>query len=456
MFNTSLGVRKMRSSSKVSIHRILTTRLAIVGLIISLVLGVSVLLIERSKVGEVVLDRALQAAAHFNAEAGSYLDKPGLPDHQGIQRVLDAFVSRGVKLRNSRYGRVGYSVIVNIFDLDRNKVAKYIDNNYADIEAVETHMDSSELRIPRDDDDLYEIIRIHGNPYIKFGMPLTNSSGDVVAYVEGVFAVSSEAIADVRRRAIRVALAVIAIVLVTTGLLYPVIIKLISKLTRLNYKLLDSQLETLKVLGGAIATRDNDTDAHNYRVTIFSVRLAEAAGLDHKNIRTLIKGAFLHDVGKIGITDNILLKPGNLTDSEFKIMKSHVTQGLNIIERSEWLKDAAEVVGCHHEKVDGNGYLKGLNGGEIPVTARIFSIADVFDALSSRRPYKEPFSFRETMKIIEEKRGSHFDPTLVDIFTNIAKSLFDGIAGRDGNELKDEVDTIIQKYFSRDINTIFD
>ena len=434
----------------------LATRLAIVGFIISIVLGLIVILIERNKVGEVVLDRALQATVHFNAQASYLLDKPGLPDHQGIQRVLDAFVSRGVKLRNSRYGRVGYSVFVRILDLDRSEVAKYIDSNYADIEAVETHMDSSELRIPRDDEDLYEIIRIHGDPYIKFGMPLTNSSGDVVAHVEGAFAVSSEAIADVRRRAIRVALTVIAIVMLTTALIYPIVIKLMSRLTRLSLKLLDSQLETLKVLGGAIATRDNDTDAHNYRVTIFSVRLAEAAGLDHKNIRTLIKGAFLHDVGKIGITDNILLKPGNLTDSEIRIMKSHVTQGLNIIERSEWLKDAAEVVGCHHEKVDGNGYLKGLSGGEIPVTARIFSIADVFDALSSRRPYKEPFSFEETMKIIEEKRGSHFDPTLVDIFTDIAKSLFDGFAGRDGNELKDEVDTIIQKYFSRDINTIFD
>jgi HD-GYP domain-containing protein (c-di-GMP phosphodiesterase class II) len=361
-----------------------------------------------------------------------------------------------LKLRNSRYGRVGHSVIVNILDLDRNKVAKYLDKNHENIKAVETHMDSSELRIPRDDEDLYEIIRIHGDPYIKFGMPLTNSSGDVVAHVEGAFAVSAEAVAGVRRRAIRVTLTVIAIVLVTTALIYPIVIKLMSRLARLSLKLLDSQLETLKVLGSAIATRDNDTDAHNYRVTIFSVRLAEAAGLDHKNIRTLIKGAFLHDVGKIGITDNILLKPGNLTDSEFNIMKSHVTQGLNIIERSEWLKDAAKVVGCHHEKVDGNGYLNGLSGGTIPVTARIFAIADVFDALSSRRPYKEPFSFEETMKIIEEKRGSHFDPTLVDTFTDIAKPLFDGFAGREGNELKDEVDTIIQKYFSRDINTIFD
>jgi putative nucleotidyltransferase with HDIG domain len=287
-------------------------------------------------------------------------------------------------------------------------------------------------------------------------VPLTNSSGEVVAHIEGAFAVSAEAVADVRRRALKAALIIIAIVLVTTGLLYPVIIKLMSRLTRLNYKLLDSQLETLKVLGSAIATRDSDTDAHNYRVTIYSVRLAEAAGLDQKNIRTLIKGAFLHDVGKIGITDNILHKPGNLTDSEYDIMKSHVTQGLNIIERSEWLKDAAEIVGCHHEKVDGYGYFKGLSGEKIPVTARIFSIADVFDALSSRRPYKEPFAFDETMKIIRESSGSHFDPGLIGTFNTIARSLFDDFAGRDGNELKDEVDKIIQKYFSRDINTIFD
>ncbi len=447
---------KMRSSSKASIHRILATRLAITGFIISIVLGFIVILIEHNKVGEVVLDRALQATVHFNAEAGSLLDEPGLPDHQGIQRVLDAFVSRGLKLRNSRYARVGYSVFIRIFDLDRGEVAKYIDGNHANIKEVETYMYASRLPSSRNSEDWYNIIRINGAPYIILGVPLTNSSGKEAGHVEAVFAVSPETIAGIRRRVLRTVIIIISIVLVTTGLLYPVIIKLMNRLTRLNRKLLDSQLETLKVLGSAIATRDNDTDAHNYRVTIFSVRLAEVVDLDPKMIRTLIKGAFLHDVGKIGITDNILLKPGQLTEKEFKVMSTHVPQGLDIIEPSEWLKDAIEVVGYHHEKMDGNGYPKGCSGKKIPITARIFAIADVFDALSSRRPYKEPFSFEETMKIIEEKRGSHFDPELVDIFAGIAKSLFDDFAGSDSAELKGEVDTIIQMYFSGDINIILD
>ncbi len=317
-------------------------------------------------------------------------------------------------------------------------------------------MQNSMLPSNRDNKDWYDVIRIKGASYILFGVPLTNSDEIRVAHIEGAFVVSTEKVAILRNKAIKVALTTIAIVLMTTGILYPVIIRLMNRLTRLSYKLLDSQLETLKVLGGAIATRDNDTDAHNYRVTIFSVRIAEAADLDYKKIRTLIKGAFLHDVGKIGITDNILLKPGNLTDDEYAIMKTHVTQGLKIIERSEWLKDASEIVGYHHEKADGNGYLNGIIGEKIPVTARIFCIADVFDALSSKRPYKEPFSFEETMKIIQENSGSHFDPDLVNTFNTIARSLHDNFANNEDIIIKKEVDTIIQKYFHRDINTLFD
>ena len=423
---------------------------------ISIVIGLTVLFVERGKVGEVVLDRALQAAIHFNVQTSYLLDQLGLPDHNKIQIELENFISRRIKLLENNYTKKGHSVFIRIFDLDRNEIAKYADTKHINIKEVEKYIYTSMLPSNYKSEDWFEVIRINGATYIIFVVPLNNSSGISVAQIEGAFAVSTATIAGVRSRALRVSLITICIVLVTTGLLYPVIIKLMDRLTSLNFKLLDSQLETLKVLGGAIATRDNDTDAHNYRVTIFSVRLAEAAGLDNKNIRTLIKGAFLHDVGKIGITDNILLKPSNLTDDEYEIMKTHVTQGLNIIERSEWLKDASAVVGCHHEKVDGNGYLNGLSGKKIPVTARIFSIADVFDALSSRRPYKEPLSFDETMNIIHKNRGSHFDPELIDIFNAIAKSLFDNYSNNDGDVIKTEVDTIIQKYFHEDINILFD
>ncbi|GAX61926.1 metal dependent phosphohydrolase [Candidatus Scalindua japonica] len=137
-------------------------------------------------------------------------------------------------------------------------------------------------------------------------------------------------------------------------------------------------------------------------------------------------------------------------------MKSHVTQGLQILEQSEWLKDAGEVVGSPHEKLNGDGYLNGLSGGSIPFTARIFSIADVFDALCSRRPYKEPFTFEETMKIIRENTGNHFDSVLIDIFCTIARSLYEDYAGREDDVIKIEVDRIIQKYFLGNNNIILD
>jgi len=332
-------------------------------------------------------------------------------------------------------------------------ITEIIDEDYSSIKTVKTLADTSENHVPRNKDDLYDIIRVDGIPHIKVITPLFNTTGDVVAFINGVFAISSKTLGDIRGRAVRTMLITIAVVLLTTVLLFPVIINLAHKLVASSTRLLDSNLETLETLGSAIAQRDSDTSSHNYRVTIYSVRIAEAAGLSTRTIKTLIKGAFLHDVGKIGISDSILLKPGRLTEDEFEVIKTHVNIGHEIAKRSLWLSDALEVVGYHHEKVNGHGYPEGLEGEEIPISARIFAIADVFDALTSRRPYKEPFSFDKAMSILEESRGSHFDPELLDAFAGIARSLYDQLANRD-DEPREELESIIRQYFTKNIDSL--
>jgi HD-GYP domain-containing protein (c-di-GMP phosphodiesterase class II) len=242
----------------------------------------------------------------------------------------------------------------------------------------------------------------------------------------------------------------VSIVLLTAIVLYPIIMRLVKRLEALSIMLLTANLNILKALGSAVAKRDSGTDAHNYRVTIYAVRLAEAIGLDNESIRVLIKGAFLHDVGKIGIKDFILHKPGRLTVEEYDEMKLHVSHGLDIIRSSEWLDDAAAVVGGHHEKYDGSGYDREVAGVDIPIIARIFSIVDVFDALTSARPYKGPMSYEETMNILNKGRGKDFDPELLDAFSSIAGEIYDKYAGGGGSP-EDEVIAIEKKYFISDI-----
>ena len=274
-----------------------------------------------------------------------------------------------------------------------------------------------------------------------------DSTGRQVGAIDAVFALTSEDIAAARRRVARAVILSALIVLATTLLLYPVISELVRRLSTLSSNLLEANLETLQVLGSAIAKRDTDTQAHSFRVTIYAVRLAEAVGLGAAEIQRLIRGAFLHDVGKIAITDNILLKPGKLTDEEYAVMKTHVSHGVDIVERSDWLNSAGDVVRFHHEKFDGSGYLKGLAGEEIPTAARIFAIVDVFDALTSRRPYHEARSLDQTLGFLEEARESHFDPELLDAFRDIAPALYDELAQMEEEGLRAELHSLVQRYF---------
>ena len=184
----------------------------------------------------------------------------------------------------------------------------------------------------------------------------------------------------------------------------------------------------MEALGRAIAKRDSDTGAHNFRVAWIAARIAEHMGLKGSAMQSLIAGSFLHDVGKIGIPDAILLKPGKLDEAEMEIMRTHVAQGEEVVTGMGWLDGANAVVAGHHEKWNGSGYPRQLKAEQIPLAARIFAVADVFDALCSKRPYKEPMPFETVMSILKKDTGSHFDPAVMAIFQPMAREIFDRLA----------------------------
>jgi HD-GYP domain-containing protein (c-di-GMP phosphodiesterase class II) len=429
---------------KKSIRRKLILRLGVAALVVSVILALAAFVRERNRVSDVVIERARQDVKRINLHIKPILDTPGTPDRKALERELAAYAEGGARQREGEF------VVAAIYNRTGRELAEAVRTEFPMLGAVSEYMDAVDHRLAEGDPGWHRIVSIEGGPYIHVAAPLENSAGTVTAHIEGVFAVSDEEIAAIRRRMLRSALAGVGVVLLTTLLIYPILSSLLGRLSRLTVKLLDANLETLQVLGSAIAKRDSDTDAHNFRVTVYSVRLAEAIRLGAEDIRTLIKGAFLHDVGKIGVRDSVLLKPGRLSNEEYEVMKRHVDHGLDIVKRSDWLNDARSVVGAHHEKFDGSGYHRGLRGEEIPVTARIFALADVFDALTSERPYKEPYSFDESMEVLEAGRGTHFDPLLLDTFTAIARPLYDEFAGQDIEKPRHELLALVERYFKQE------
>lgn len=192
------------------------------------------------------------------------------------------------------------------------------------------------------------------------------------------------------------------------------------KNAQLMEELKRAHLDTILRLSTAAEYRDEDTDAHLRRVSSYSVIIAERIGLPAEDIELLRYASPMHDIGKLGIPDAILLKPGKLTDEEYAEMKKHTLIGAKILDGSDLklFKMAKEIAISHHEKFNGSGYPYGLKGEEIPLMGRIVALPDVFDALTSKRVYKPAFSIEKTMGIINEESGKHFDPSVVKAFTD--------------------------------------
>jgi putative two-component system response regulator len=191
-----------------------------------------------------------------------------------------------------------------------------------------------------------------------------------------------------------------------------------EELRRAVERLKAASLDTIYRLSLASEYKDRNTGAHIRRMSLYCAAVARRLGLDERAVETILFASPMHDLGKIGIPDRILMKPADLDPTEWKIMKEHTVIGADILKGSaaEFIKLGETIARSHHEKWDGSGYPDRLKGREIPMAARIAAIADVFDALISRRPYKEAFSEEKSLAIIQEKRGSHFDPDVVDAF----------------------------------------
>ena len=391
-----------------NIHNIVVRRLALAWIILSIVLGGIVFYLETESTDDRILNLAVTETESFTSENLYRLNQPD-PDLSGLRQRTTEFLK-------------SHFVIVELYNRDKKKILEETDPGK---DAIEAELKKNPHSFPLADTTYYRKLLIGENVFLQVLQPLKEKNGALAGYFEGVYQVDAETLKGIRNDVVRALILVVVIVLATTLVLYPIIISLNRNLVHLSRDLLKGNIELMEVLGSAIAKRDSDTNIHNYRVTIYAIRLAEAMGRSSAEVRGIISGAFLHDVGKIGISDNILLKPGRLTDGEREIMQQHTLAGAELLAKSDipQMHVAEEIARHHHEWWNGKGYPHRLAGTGIPIAARITAIVDVFDALTHVRPYKPAWPVSQAMHEIRTLRGVQFDPDVTDLFMQLVPRL---------------------------------
>lgn len=415
------------------IHATIALRLAGVSVALAILFGVITYWVESGRVENVAVNLAQQAASHYDDSARRLLASG---DRMELERWLRHFLDETPFIAVRMYdARKELAAGVSEFAVQGSG------QPIADAAARHAH------DFPRPGARHANHLRIGPEHVVQIVLPLVSGDGGVDGYLEGAYRLPVEAQLALRHRARDAALAAPVITLLAGLVLYPLILAWHRRALRLADDLLRANLELLQVLGSAVALRDSVTDAHNYRVTLYAVALAEKMGLASQQIADLIAGALLHDVGKIGIPDAILMKPGRLTEEEFDSMRQHVQLGLDLLRETPWLSGAMAIVAGHHERFDGQGYPARMNGDAIPLAARLFAVADVFDALTSERPYKPPVSFSEAMEVLAKEAGAHLHPAAVAAFSKIAGPLYEQIGAADQERLRGLLRGILDRYF---------
>ena len=410
-----------------NVNRMVVTRVIAAWAALSLLAGTVAFYVELVRVNRSVFELTVNEAKRYT----EHIHAVG-PEHVGVlERQAKEFL-KGDFISLRLYG-VDKERILEAFDAEGENPRRSLPEHVHDLAAGEL--------------DHHHMFWADGRLLMQVLLPVAGKDGTMHGYFEGVYAVNADTLGDIKAGMTAALALTLGIVLVTAAVLYSVIAALNRGLVSLSSDLLKSNIELMEVLGSAIALRDSDTDVHNYRVTAYAMSMGEALRLPARQLRNLIAGAFLHDAGKIGVSDSILLKPGPLTSAEMETMRRHVSLGVRIVANAGWLRRARDVVEFHHEKFDGSGYWKGLSGKAIPRNARVFAIIDVFDALTSRRPYKEPLPFDDAIAILERGRGTHFDPALLDVFRGIAVEIHGQISARDNSALRRIVRSQVAEYF---------
>ncbi len=400
------------------VRRQVLVRVGITAVVLAVLFGALALVYLRRELNESIVRHGKGQLAPLREQIQRLMEKDETVDAEEWQRELGAGQGRAAEYPDGRF------VYAAVYDRNRKRMVQMAAQDRQPPETMAVRLNQSPQRFPPAGKVWSRRIAGKEPVCIQLVVEITDAAGQGIGYMEGVYEVNPQVTAVGRRMIWRSVLAVHGIVLLTSMILYPLILHQIRRLTGAVVRLLRSYFEMLTVLSGTIAKRDNDTSEHNFRVTIMAVRLAEAVGIDPAGIRGLFKGALIHEIGKIGEQDAILRKQGSLTETERTEMQKHVIHGAEIVQGSQWLGDGADVVRFHHEKFDGSGYPEGRSGETIPRAARIFCIADVFDALIAWRPYKEPLSLEETLTILRQGRGTHFDPELLDPFLEMAPALY--------------------------------
>ncbi|HEX5392584.1 MAG TPA: HD-GYP domain-containing protein [Rhodocyclaceae bacterium] len=375
------------------------------------------------------------AVAHAVEESSRLLSHNRILGHdaESLQRGAEA----GAQLLVG-----GLFDIVEIYDASGTKIA----------EAATEAGEAADAELPSHDlptgETQYESLSLkNGGLVWRVTVKLHQPDGKTQGYFEGERIVPDWQRNQILSDAGITALMVVLASFICGAAIYPVVTRLSRENEQKARQILEANLAMMEALGQAVAKRDSDTGAHNYRVAWVSAQLGEKAGLEKPIMQTLITGSFLHDVGKIGIPDGILLKPGRLTDEEMDIMRRHVVLGEEILSGARWLEGARCVVSGHHEKWDGSGYPRRVVGKDIPIQARIFAIADVFDALCSERPYKRPMTPDAALAEMRKGRGSHFDPYLFDLFEAMALDIHSAIGSASEDEARLHMERVVHRYF---------